>query len=149
MDAANGANDESLIYQLLLRRSRAIRDRDADTAVALYTDDATGFDLDPPLRHGPAELRDKARLQAWFATWRGPIESETRELRIELAGDLAFAHALQRMTGTKVDGQKSDLWYRSTVCLRRERGTWRIAHQHASVPFLMDGSDRAALDLEP
>ena len=28
-------------------------------------------------------------------------------------------------------------------------GTWKIAHEHTSVPFYMDGSFRAAVDLEP
>jgi PhnB protein len=33
--------------------------------------------------------------------------------------------------------------------LRRENGEWSIVHEHESVPFLMDGSDKAALDLKP
>lgn len=28
-------------------------------------------------------------------------------------------------------------------------GAWRIAHRHESVPFYMDGSNRAAVDLTP
>ncbi|MFD0204902.1 MULTISPECIES: nuclear transport factor 2 family protein [Saccharothrix] len=42
-----------------------------------------------------------------------------------------------------------DLWFRSTVCLRRVDGVWRIAHEHTSTPFYMDGSFSAALDLTP
>jgi ketosteroid isomerase-like protein len=38
---------------------------------------------------------------------------------------------------------------RSTLCFRREGGAWKIAHAHTSVPFHMDGSFRAAVDLEP
>jgi ketosteroid isomerase-like protein len=36
-----------------------------------------------------------------------------------------------------------------TVCLRKLDGTWRITHEHNSTPFYMDGSFRAALDLQP
>ena len=32
---------------------------------------------------------------------------------------------------------------------RPHRDGWRVIHDHVSVPFYMDGSDRAALDLEP
>ena len=53
------------------------------------------------------------------------------------------------MTGTKKDGEKADLWVRVTVGLRRIDGAWKITHQHTSVPFLMDGSFKAAVDLKP
>jgi len=53
------------------------------------------------------------------------------------------------MTGTKTDGQQVDLWFRSTACLRRTNRAWQITHVHNSVPFAMDGSDRALLDLKP
>jgi PhnB protein len=42
-----------------------------------------------------------------------------------------------------------DIWIRATVCLRRIEGEWKIAHEHTSVPFYMDGSARAAVDLKP
>jgi ketosteroid isomerase-like protein len=141
--------DESLIYQLLTRQAQAIREHDASLALSVYTHDATCYDLDPPLVHSPGVVLSRARIQAWFDTWRGPIEQETRDLRIHVGADVAFAYALQRMSGQKVDGRAVDLWYRATTCLRRERGAWRIAHAHYSVPFHMDGSDRAALDLDP
>ena len=32
---------------------------------------------------------------------------------------------------------------------RREGGQWKVAHVHDSVPFAMDGSGRALLDLKP
>ena len=35
------------------------------------------------------------------------------------------------------------------VGLRRIDGAWRITHRHDSTPFYMDGSYRAATDLEP
>ena len=53
------------------------------------------------------------------------------------------------MTGTKKDGEQVDLWFRATAGFRRERGHWKITHVHNSVPFAMDGSGRALLDLKP
>ena len=53
------------------------------------------------------------------------------------------------MMGTKKDGEKVDLWMRCTAGLRRLGGAWKITHQHTSVPFLMDGSFKAAVDLKP
>ena len=46
------------------------------------------------------------------------------------------------MTGTKIDGEK-------TVVFRKEGGAWKVMQVHSSVPFYMDGSLTAAVDLEP
>jgi ketosteroid isomerase-like protein len=38
---------------------------------------------------------------------------------------------------------------RATLCFVRKGGGWKIVHEHTSVPFHMDGSFQAALDLKP
>jgi ketosteroid isomerase-like protein len=53
------------------------------------------------------------------------------------------------MRGTRTGGEKTDLWFRHTVCFRKVDGTWKIVHFHESVPFYMDGSYKAAIDLKP
>jgi hypothetical protein len=85
----------------------------------------------------------------WFETWDGPIGYDIGERVIEVGGDVAFCHGLTHMTGTKTDGARVDLWFRSTVGLRRSAAGWQITHEHDSTPFYMDGSDRAAIDLRP
>ena len=60
-----------------------------------------------------------------------------------------MARGLAHLTGTKKDGEKIDVWLRSTTGLRRIAGAWKITHQHTSVPFYMDGSYKAAVDLKP
>jgi ketosteroid isomerase-like protein len=94
-------------------------------------------------------VHDAARLQKWFATWEGPIVSEPVERTVAVDGDVAYAYGLQRMTGTKIDGTEVELFFRATACFRRDNGRWRITHMHNSVPFAMDGSDKALLDLKP
>ena len=42
-----------------------------------------------------------------------------------------------------------DIWFRATMGLRKTGGRWLIVHDHSSVPFYMDGSYRAAMDLQP
>ena len=124
----------------------AIGARRAEEAASHYTPDFVHFDLAPPLRSmGP----DAGALSAWFETWRGPIGHESRDLAMTVGQDVAFCTSLDRMTGTKADGARVDLWYRVTFGLRKIDGRWMIAHQHESVPFYMDGSYRAAIDLTP
>jgi PhnB protein len=38
---------------------------------------------------------------------------------------------------------------RATVGFRKVDGKWRVVHEHVSVPFYMDGSYKAAVDLKP
>ncbi len=47
------------------------------------------------------------------------------------------------------DGEKVDMWLRETLCFRKIDGKWKITHEHESVPFCMDGSFKAAVDLKP
>lgn len=72
-----------------------------------------------------------------------------RDVAIGVGDDVAFAHSLNRMSGTTSDGKGSSMWFRETLCFRKIDGAWRIVHQHDSVPIAMDGSGRAALDLKP
>jgi ketosteroid isomerase-like protein len=107
------------------------------------------FDLAPPLRMNPADARNPRILEDWFATWRSPIETNAQDLHVAVGGDVAYAFGLQRMIGVKTDGEEVDMWFRATACFVRGGDGWRITHMHNSVPFAMDGSNRALLDLQP
>jgi uncharacterized protein (TIGR02246 family) len=141
--------DEAQIRGLLDDLTRAIRNKDAAGVIALLADDAVTFDLAPPLRMGPEATRDCSHLEEWFASWKSPIDSRSQDLEIAVGEKVAYAYGLQHITGTKTDGENVDLWFRATACFRRENGRWRITHMHNSVPFAMDGSNKALLDLKP
>jgi ketosteroid isomerase-like protein len=147
MTAQTAATDQ--IRTLLNDRAAGITARDARRALAHYSPDVVSFGLAPPLRYAGEEALDPAGLEGWFRTWAGPIGYDIGEPVIEAGDDIAFCHGLTHMTGTKTDGGQVDLWFRSTVGLRRTAAGWQITHEHDSTPFYMDGSDRAALDLRP
>jgi ketosteroid isomerase-like protein len=90
----------------------------------------------------------QAQVETWLQTWDGPIRIDRHDADLTIDGALAVQTAVIRMRGRQ-GGDDRDLWFRATSCLRRRAHRWRIAHEHTSVPFYMDGSDRAALDLEP
>jgi ketosteroid isomerase-like protein len=142
--------DEIQIRQMMADQQTAMRGRDAERLVARYTPEIVSFDLAPPLQHTGAEVRDAGGLQAWFAGFDGPIDYEITQLHVTAGSDVAFCHSLNRLSTTpRGMPQPFTLWFRATVCLRKQEGAWRISHQHNSTPFYMDGSLRAALDLEP
>ena len=137
------------IRALLTDRAAAITAKDPPGAVAHYASDVVSFSLAPPLRYAGDETRDPAGIEGWFQTWDGPIGYDIGEPVIEVGGDVAFCHGLTHMTGTKADGEQVDLWFRSTIGLRRTAAGWQITHEHDSTPFYMDGSGLAATDLKP
>jgi uncharacterized protein (TIGR02246 family) len=137
--------DEQAIATLLKRRDKAHQGKDAATISATYAHDAVRYDLAPPLLHRGMRREE---VERWLATWDGPVIIENDDLDITVDGALAVAHGVTRMQGRQ-GGVDQDLWFRTTVVLKKASGEWRIAHEHTSVPFYMDGSDKAALDLQP
>jgi uncharacterized protein YndB with AHSA1/START domain/ketosteroid isomerase-like protein len=147
--AANGnadAADQAAIRAIFGDATNAMFGKVANLALKHFADDMVSYDLAPPLQYVGT---NKAKRQEWFATWKGPIGWAMGDLTVEIGGDVAFAYGLGHMMGDKTSGEHVDLWTRCTAGLMRRGGTWVIVHQHNSVPFLMDGSFKAAIDLKP
>lgn len=145
--ARSQSTDEARIRSLLEDWVKAMHAKDAVAALANVAPDVVSFDLDPPLQHRGSAVRKG--LEAWFPTWKGPVGYEIGDLQVTAGGDVAFCHSLNHLTGLRTSGEKADVWVRSTLCLRKINDAWKIVHQHNSVPFYMDGSYKAAVDLKP
>lgn len=144
----NQTGDEARIRAIIEDYGEGLRNRDAGRCVAHYAGDIVQFDLAPPLEYRGKETARK-HLSEWFQTFDGPLEFEMSGLNISAGTDTAFAHVLNHINGTSTNGEKNDHWVRVTICFRKIDGQWLVTHEHASVPFYMDGSLRAALDLKP
>ena len=141
----SSTTDRAEIEALFQKLARAHADHDADAIVEVYAPDAVIFDLAPPLgRRG----MNRDNVAAWLAGWDGPIQIDASDVSLTVDGDLAFVSALNRMRGRQ-GGEDQDLWYRTTMCIQKISGQWQIVCDHSSVPFYMDGSYRAAVDLKP
>jgi PhnB protein len=136
---------EAQIRAVLEDWADGLRAKDAARVKSHGVPDMVHYSMAPPLVADGGGLNN---LQKWFDTWQGPIGYELRDLEIAADENVAFCHCLNHMTGTQRNGQ-TDIWFRHTFGLRKIDGRWKIAHSHESVPFYMDGSDRAAVDLKP
>jgi ketosteroid isomerase-like protein len=134
------------INAMLAARAEAFAVKDAQAAMRHSTDDAVHFLLAPPLM---VTGNEPDELQEWFDTWDGPIGGDVCNERLTAGEDVAFWSGLVRMTGTKIDGAKVDLWFRTTLGLVRTASGRKVAHEHESVPFAMDGSGLGLFDLTP
>ncbi len=115
--------------------------------MSLYAPEVVSFDIVPPLQYVGAD----AFRTVWeevFSSFQGPIGYEMHDLTITVGDDVAFAHSLNRISGTRNNGQKTDLWLRWTACFRKINGTWLIVHHQNSVPVDLQHG-KAVLDLKP
>ena len=137
---------EKEIRGVLDKWATAIRKKDVDGVANQFSGESVRFYLAPPLQ---ATVPLRENLQSWFASFRGEIGYEMRDLQIFVSNEVAYAHSFNRIVGTRTTGEKVDMWLRETFGLRKIDGRWLIAHAHESVPFYMDGNPRPALDLQP
>ncbi len=141
------SRDEVEILALIDARHQAHRDKNGAAIASAYAPDAAVFSLAPPLTHLGVDPMEKQR---WLDSWATPVEIESRDFKLTVSGDFAFGHGFLRLSGIKKGPEgKVDFWMRSTLVFQRLESGWKIVHDHASVPFYMDGSLQPAFDLQP
>ena len=140
--------DEAHIREHLDRWVEAVRAKDIDGVMSNYESSAVLFDLIPPLQYRGANACRK-NWEDWFPSFQGPVGYEISELQVTSGDGVAFCHSLNHIQGVRTDGENTDVWIRATVGLQKLDGKWRITHEHYSVPFYMNASEKAALDLKP
>ena len=137
---------ESQVRATIQTWTDAIRRKDVPAVLSLFAAQTVRFFLSPPLETEAPPLEN---VEAWFRTFEGDIGYEVRQLTLTTSGELAFTNSLNRITGARSDGQQTNFWFRQTLCLRLIDHRWRIIHIHESVPIYLDGTHRAAMDLQP
>jgi ketosteroid isomerase-like protein len=121
---------------------------DVPGMLAFYAPKVVQFNLAPPLASS-MDGNDPGPLTQWLTTFESPPRRTATQVEITASGDVAFATSIDSMTATPKGGDSPfTMWYRVTLGLRRLNGEWLIVHEHASVPFYMDGSFKAAIDLK-
>jgi uncharacterized protein (TIGR02246 family) len=141
--------NEAEVRQVIERWAKAFKAHDLDTIMALYApgDAMVAYDVGLPLQYqGNAAYRKD--YAAFLAQYDGPMEFEARDVRVVAGDDVAFYHALERMSGTLKSGKKTDMWVRATTCLQKIQGRWLIVHDHISVPADFE-TGKAAIHLKP
>jgi uncharacterized protein (TIGR02246 family) len=147
MAMKNTSPEEAQIRQLSQDWVAAVRSKDLTSLMNLYTSGIVVFDLPAPLQY---EGKDAYRqnMTEWFESFE-TIGYEIRSLTISAGADVAFAHSLNHISGTRTNSEETDVWVRATVGYRKIDGRWRITHEHFSTPFEMTPPYKALLNLKP
>ncbi|BAP44087.1 nuclear transport factor 2 family protein [Pseudomonas sp. LJDD11] len=135
------------IRTLLENWSLAVRNKDLDAIMAAYHPDVVAFDA-------IIELQFKGR-DAYSKHWAhclnlcpGEMLFEQRDLVVQGAGNVAFAHWLNHCGATDANGVIQGSWMRGSAGYLRTPDGWKIVHEHFSAPFDM-ASGKALFDLQP
>lgn len=146
--AARHPAAEADIRQRIDQLAGAIHAMNLEAVMSIYTPDVVSFDVEPPLQHVGAEAKRK-NWERVFVAYRYPLGYEIRGLTITANDDVAFAHSLNRLSGTLRSGATTTgFWVRATMCFQKIYGEWFIAHDQVSVPLEL-ASGAALLNLEP
>jgi uncharacterized protein (TIGR02246 family) len=141
------ATDEDEIREVMDRFTDAVRNKDLNGVMSLYSPEIVWFDFMAPLQHRGTEAYRRVweRCFDWF---EAPIGVEIRDLSITAGNDVAFSHSLIHLNETFKNGQRLDFWMRGTTCFRKFNGRWMITHEHLSIPFDLE-TNKALWDLKP
>ena len=130
MTSTTGTEHE--IAELIQRWAAAIRAMDLDGVLADHTDDVVMFDVPPPEAGARGTEAYSSTWPPFFEWIRSGAIFEIVELEVVAGDDVAFAWALLRCGQESELRSAPDRRLRLTIGLRREQGTWRIAHEHHS-----------------
>jgi len=141
------ASTQSEVRALLDSWSHAIRMKDIDQLMSLYSPDVVYFDCVPPLQYVGSDAVRRNFLR-WFDGWKSSIGVEIRDLNILASGNTAIAHMLHGTSGVLKNGREVRYWLRATVGSQRSKQDWLITHEHISMPVDFERG-RALMDLVP
>jgi PhnB protein len=144
MSKKNKATDETQIRKMIDDWADALRNKNAEACSHICVTPCSFFPRSPATLRGS----DADGLDAWFGTWQGPIGYEIRGLSVTVGDHVAFSHSLNRFTERPV-ARRAISGFDTRSASGRSATNGKIAHEHESEPFYMDGSFKAAVDLKP
>lgn len=144
----NNPADVKAIQHIIDTWKAALASKKIDEIMASYEKDVIAFDAHPDLRIKGADAY-KAHWQKCVTECPATsLEQEIHEVKITTSDELAFSHFLMWAGATMPDGSKASCWMRITSCYQKIEGTWRIMHEHSSVPVNFE-TGQARLDAKP
>ncbi|WP_148573699.1 YybH family protein [Nocardioides caldifontis] len=135
--------DEQEIRALVETWVRAVHAGDLATVLADHAEDIVMFDVPPPYDgvRGIAAYRET--WPPFFEWQRSGGSFELTELEVTAGDEVAYAHALLRCATEDELRRNPDLRLRLTLGLRKEAGSWVVAHEHHSFPLGQDAPAEA------
>ena len=138
MSEATTQSAAKSIEACMSKWAAAVRNRDMVGIRADHDANMLMFDLP-----GPLLLRGlDAYMESWdqFFDWsRKPVAFDFTDVEVTAGEDVGFATAIGHCSGLTSDAQREDLTFRLTMGFRKIDASWRIVHEHHSLPAEKSG----------
>ena len=126
------SSPEQEIMALIHECSQALDEKDLARLFAHFTADVALFDVGTQLQGVDAY---KNLWETSFTHFGEKVGTERKDVQIHADEHLAFVHCYTRVTGVKSKNQNAKSWLRTTICLKKIQGDWKIVHEHISLPI--------------
>ena len=127
--------ERNQVEDVLEAYAAAVRAKDVDAFVSLYTEDVRVFDM-----WGVWAYEGQSAWRANVAEWFGSlgheqVAADLADVQAVVGSDVAVLHAQITFRGLSADGEElRSMDNRLTWGLRKDGGAWKIAHEHTSAP---------------
>ena len=135
------------IVDLLHEWDGAITGLDIQNVLKLCVSDVRFFDLSTEV-DGLEAYEQKWNLYKPYMLHGVTIQRH--DVTIHVEPHLAFIHGYVKLTPAnagKVKWLPSVKWCRTSLCLKKEQGQWKMMHQHISVPVEIETHSMKVLEL--
>jgi ketosteroid isomerase-like protein len=126
--------DAAQIRLLLQQWATATRKGHRDDVLANHLPDVLIYDVLAPMKYEGAAAYRRS-WDDWQPDTQGEGQFELQDLAVTVGGDVAFAHCFIKCGGVLPNGKTFEDLVRVTFCLRKQSGSWKVAHQHNSKPI--------------
>ncbi len=129
-------DEKDPFFRALHAYAEAVLAKDVDAFTALYDPDVHVFDI-----WGAWSLRGLTAWRDMATGWFSSLGDQRVVVTFDdegsaVAGELAIGHANLTFTAIAPDGTTlRSLGNRATMAMRRTRDSWKIFHEHTSVPI--------------
>ena len=141
-----GKTGEAGIRQQMDTWLKAVLSLDTDGVMSHYAPDVRAFDAIAQLQFQGADAYRKHWEACLSMCPPGQMIFEIHDPQIIADHSVGFCHSLIRCGGMD-NGEEKTAWMRMTACYRKLNGTWKVAHEHFSMPFDMESGK--VLELQP
>ncbi|MGO4859245.1 YybH family protein [Arthrobacter sp. 2MCAF14] len=133
------SNEQTPVNQALEAYAVAVHAKDVDAFTALYDDNVHIYDSWGQWQYTGIEAW-RAMAGEWFSSLGDErVQVEFNDVQSVAGEDVAFGHAAVTFAGISADGERlRAMTNRFTICLEKKDDTWKIAHEHSSLPIDME-----------
>lgn len=120
------------IEVLMTEWSEALQQKDAELMAHYYSEDAKVFDI------GSQTESREAYKNLWincFPYFNDNLHIERQQITIHAADGVGFLYGYSRISGAQTDDPAAQAWCRMTVCYQKIKDTWKVVHEHISMPI--------------